>query len=373
MAKLLDDARPAVRRRAIATLATRADSGLAAAAKVLGAITQIVEAGPSVERRNAVWTATRIDHSDARGLVRKALRDADDTVRQVALHSISLWRDRNAVPDLLALLQKPSPQNRRAAAEALGRIGDKTAVPALLAAVGEPSDRFLEHSLTFALIEIADKDGTAAGLKSTNPLVQRAALIALDQMDGGGLDAKTVATEVASTNPLLKETATWIVGRHPTWGGELAGLLRKRLATKEPTAAEREELSTMLARFAGTPAIQDLITGCLHNAKESPAACRTALCAIAKTSLKAAPAPWLAGLTEVLVAGDAETKREAIAAVRALPLAKMRPEALANALLRIGAAPKEPESVRLAALAAVPGGLTGLTPELFDFLRRPSR
>ena len=55
--------------------------------------------------------------------------------------------------------------------------------------MGEPTDRFLEHSLTFALIEIADREGTAAGLAEQEPLIRRAALTALDQMDGGGLEA----------------------------------------------------------------------------------------------------------------------------------------------------------------------------------------
>jgi HEAT repeat protein len=43
---------------------------------------------------------------------------------------------------------------RRAAAEALGRIGDARAVPDLLEAAASPADRVLEHSITYALIEI---------------------------------------------------------------------------------------------------------------------------------------------------------------------------------------------------------------------------
>ena len=102
---------------------------------------------------------------------------------------------------MIELLQSPSAQNRRAAAEALGRIGDKSAVPALLKAAGQADDRILEHSLTYALIEIGDPKGTEAGLSSKNPRTIKAAMVALDQMDGGGLDPKFVAGLLASAEP----------------------------------------------------------------------------------------------------------------------------------------------------------------------------
>src|SRR5205085_1653375 len=185
---------------------------------------------------------TRIDGAEARAAVRGALADPDEIVRQAALHSISLRRDAEAMPALLRLLKGSSAHNARAAAEALGRIGDRSVVPALLNAAGKPADRALENSLTFALIEIADAKGTSRGLDSKNVLTRRAALVALDQMDGGGLEPRAVARELGSPHPVLKETASWIVGRHPEWGETLAGFLRERLDTKDLTAADREEL-----------------------------------------------------------------------------------------------------------------------------------
>src|SRR5207244_2860717 len=122
---------------------------------------------------------------------------------QVAAHSASAWRDKGAVPELLRLLKGPSLPNRRAAAEALGRIGEKAAVPALLAAAGEPADRVVEHSLTYALIEIADANGTAAGLQSGNTRTRRAALTALDQMGRDKLQAEAVTKELASPDASL--------------------------------------------------------------------------------------------------------------------------------------------------------------------------
>src|SRR5207302_6079299 len=127
-------------------------------------------------KRNAVWALTRIDGEAARAGVRQALSDADPTVRQAALNSISLWRDREAAPLLLSSLSRGAAMDRRLAAEALGRIGDKSAVPPLLVQLADTTDEVLRHSLTFALIEIADRDSSAKGITSANPRVRRAAL-----------------------------------------------------------------------------------------------------------------------------------------------------------------------------------------------------
>jgi putative membrane-bound dehydrogenase-like protein len=364
VARLLDDPRPAVRRRAVQTLGDKGLDAVPVLAEVLRS-TRSAEA-----RRNAVWAATRIEQADARAAVRQALTDSDEIVRQAALHSVSVWRDRDAVPPLLQLLKGPALHNRRAAAEALGRIGDKSAVPALLEAVGQPADRALEHSLTFALIEIADREGTAVGLKSENPLTRRAALTALDQM-GGALEAGTVATELAAADPRMKETAWWIVSRHPEWGNALAGLLRDRLAAKDLTASQRDELARQLARFARTPAVQEFLAERLRDPGATREVRQTVLRAMAQAGPKEAPSTWLASLTQVLAGDDRELLREALATARALRLPKQGTDALVAALLKIGKDLGMEDGLRLHALAALPGGLAPVESPLFsDLLSR---
>jgi HEAT repeat protein len=132
------------------------------------------------------------------------LSDPEETIRQAACHSVAVWRDSGALTRLLALLKEGTPAVRRATAEALGRIGDKQAVPELLAS--EPKDRILEHSMTYALIEIADAAGTARGLQAASSQTQRMALIALDQMGGQGSMPPEVTPLLASGDPVLKET-----------------------------------------------------------------------------------------------------------------------------------------------------------------------
>jgi putative membrane-bound dehydrogenase-like protein len=366
LADLLDDPRPAVRGRAVRSLPSRG-------ATAVDWLTEILKAGDggrcAEARRNAVWAATRIDAPLARAAVRVALADSDETVRQAASHSLGVWRDRDAAPALLELLKRPSRANRRAAAEALGRIGDKAAVPALLEALGEPADRFLEHSLIYALIEIADRERTAAGLKRDNPNVRRAALVALEQMDGGKLEAAAVARELASTDPRLKESAWWIATRHPEWSGALASILRDRLAAKDLSAAGRDELVRQLAQFARATATQQLLAEHLRDAATAREARQTVLRAMAQAGLREAPEAWIVGLTEVLAADDPELVREAVAAARYLRPPKQASEKLAASLSKLGRDDKVPASVRLSALAALPAGLTKVEPELFAFLR----
>jgi putative membrane-bound dehydrogenase-like protein len=362
LAGLLDDGRAAVRRRAVQALADKGGDVVVVLAEVIAA-TKSVEA-----RRNAVWAATRLDGADARAAVRKALGDADDTVRQAAIHSVSVRRDGEALPALLQLLQGESPHNRRAAAEAVGRIGDKSAVPNLLKGLGANNDRVLEHSLTYALIEIGDTEALAAGLKSSNMPTRRAALTALDQIGGGRLPVETVAAELTSADARMKETAWWIAGRHPEWGGALADFLRQRLAAKGQSAAEQEELVQRLARFARAVPVQEMLAAGLR--EESPREMRqTVLRAMARSSLKEAPEAWLAAVAHVLGGDDHELLREAAATARALQPAKGKPEPLTAALLKVGGDTNMPAGIRLNALAAVPSGLSRVDAPLFAFLR----
>jgi putative membrane-bound dehydrogenase-like protein len=362
LATRLDDARPVVRKRATAELAARG-------AAALPTIQSIVHSGRSPEaRRNAVWAATRIDSAEARAVARVGLADADETVRQVAGHSVSLWRDREAVGALLQLLHNPSAHNQRVAAEALGRIGDKSAVPALLEAAGHPIDRIHDHSVTYALIEIADREGTTLGLKSSNPLVRRAALVALDQMEDSLLTAETVAAELNAKDALLKETAVWIAGRHPEWGEALGGYLRGRLEANSLTPAEAGELAGQLARFAKSPGVQAMLTGYLAHPHVPQTTRIVALRAMAQAGLKETPEAWSAALAQALLDRDTKVSLEAVATLRALPVPKERNEAVAAALLRISGDAKMPDNMRLTALATIPGGPTSVDPALFDYL-----
>ncbi len=364
---LLGDPRPAVRTRAIRELSVRGK-------QAIPALQETLKEGSEEARQNAVWTLTRIDLPEARHAVRTALADSDETVRQVAIHSISVRRDAGAMGTLVALVRSGSPQNQRAAAEALGRIGDSRAVTALLDASGRldsnpaEHDRILEHSLTYALIEIDDPAKTRAGLQSDRPWTRRAALIALDQMDGGGLEPTKVAALLTGPDPVLKEAASWILGHHAEWGTALAGSLRQRLYAPPGSAADQAELERHLTQFAKSPSVQDLLAAALVDRNLSTATHRIALTAMRGASLKTTPDNWVAILIRTLADPKSELVGDAVAAFRARPVPKDQIAPVTESLLSIARNVKLPEAVRLDALAAVPNGLSHVNSDTFTFL-----
>jgi putative membrane-bound dehydrogenase-like protein len=361
---LFDDPRPVVRKRAVQALVDYLND------KSKNFALEFVGLSP-LAALNMVWAATRMQDSDESGwIVRILLQNEDETVRHAAILSASLHRDKQSLPILLKLLKDQSAQNRRAAAEALGRIGDRAAVPALLDALADPNDRVLEHSLIYALIEIGDPAATAAGLKSSKAAVRRATLIALDQMPHSGLSAATVAAELSSTDARLKEAAWWIAGRHPDWGGTVAGFLQQRLNAGGQSAEEQEELVRQLARFGRGGPVQQLLGKQLRAGETGPAARRIILRAMALAGAKQAPGEWIPGLTQALRSEDVGLVQEAINTVRSWRDSKEKSKELAAALVDAAANPRASLTVRLTALGAVPVGTGKVNAATFDLLRR---
>lgn len=350
LTRLLGDARPVVRRRAIETLAK---------GNRLPVNPVTVEA-----RRNAVWAATRVDLRAARSEVRSALDDEDETVRQAALHSVALWRDRAAVPKLLKLLESKSAHNQRGAAEALGRIGDAKAVPALLDAIDRPCDRVLEHSLIYAMMEINNPEAVKKGLDSKSARVRRAALLALDGMDAGKLDAAPVLKELDSSDAATKEAAWWIARRHPAWGDDLAGHFTARLAAADKLPEkEKADLAAQLSRFAASPEISALVASRLE--KGSVSERRLLLAAMAGVRLKELPPKWTAAL---LTALEGELTADAVRAARQLPVSDAKTPKVTARLRAVAADDKVPAATRVAALAAIPGTGARLDAGAFSLL-----
>jgi putative membrane-bound dehydrogenase-like protein len=365
----LSDPRPAVRRRAIEELAKR---GLAAV-PTLASLSK--HPAPEV-RRNALWTLVRIGHyAPVVAALRAGLSDADETVRQVAANCVSLrCDDPDAIAPLLQLLKTGTAHNQRVAAEALGRFGEKSAVPSLFEAVGRSnaavSDRILEHSLIYALIETADPQATRVGVTSKNAAVRRAALIALDQMPGGGLEPKAVAGLLSSSEPLLKRTASWIISRHRDWGDALAETLRDRLRHADAANdAERDELGRHLAQFSSSPVIQLLLVEALSDAQSSVRTRRIALDAMRTAGLKQLPESWVLPLLQLLKRPEVTVVTGAVAVFRAIPVGQPDVEKVRQALVELARVPNLPAEIRLEVLAEVPGGLPQVDPPTFAFLR----
>ncbi|HEY4312239.1 MAG TPA: PVC-type heme-binding CxxCH protein [Pirellulales bacterium] len=360
----LADNRPAVRKRALHELARRSSASVPALAKLLK------ESPDEQARARAVWTLARIDAAEAKATIRAALDDRDETVRQAAIHTVSVARDRAAVPALLKIIKQGTAQNRRAAAEALGRLDDPTAAPVLLAVAGEKLDRTLEHSVTYALIELAAPKETAVGLASTNSRTRRSALLAMDQMSGGGLQPEVVAALVTSTDASVKAVATSILERHTNWAAALTPWLSRQLIAGALTDDNAELFSNLLAWYAADDQIQQLVAARLADNSTSAAERSRLLAAMAQAGRKNLPGAWVTPLVAVLNSGDDALLPAAVAVARAMPAAADQAAELRAALIAAAADEKLNVGVRLDALAAVPGGLADVQPTVFDFVRK---
>ena len=366
LTSLLGEARPAVQNRAVRALGAHGPLAV-------GALNAVVKQSTSADaRRNAVWALTRIDTAQAREAVRLALSDRDESVRHAAIHSAGLVRDAGALPALREALKTGSPAIQRVAAESLGRIGDARAIPDLIARAGSPLDRVLEHSVTYALIEIDNPAATSAsGLQAASPRSRRAALIALDQMDNGGLQSDRITALLDSTDPVLKDTAWWIAGHHPEWGSALAGFFATHLSKPGITTSERGELEQRLTLFGDNAAVQELLAGNLDRAtsKDDKLAALQTMGTIARTRVKTLPPAWIAPLLRTLSSDDREVAASAVSVVRAVPVAKDAAPGFNASLLAVGRNTSRPVEIRLGALAAMPEGLTAVDPDLFALLR----
>jgi hypothetical protein len=350
LVKLLSDTRLAVVERAVAQLAAVG----AAAVPQLRALVESREAPAA--RQQALWALSRIAGEEARAAVRNALADPAPEVQLAAAKIAGLWRDAAALPQLVKLLGDgaPSAELSRTAAEALGRIGKPEAVPALFSiAAASAADRFLEHAAIFALIEIADPKAVSPYLaESGSTAVRRAALIALDQMDGSPLSAEVVVPLLTSTDSQLRETATWIVNQRRDWGAALAAFLRERLSAELPDGHDAEELERMLARFSQDSSVQELLAGTVRAG--SPAARLRALRAMAQADLRSVPEAWQVEVSRTLEKGDSSSLPAAVQAARTFTGKKGGAPQTTAALLRLGSDDSRPAELRLNALSALP-------------------
>ncbi len=347
----LDDPRFDRRELAIDTLALRG------AVDELG---PVLRGGSSARARmNAVWSLTRIDTPGARKAVREALSDKDPSVRLAACHSAGLHRDREALAALARILRDDPPHVAREAATALGRLRERAAVPELFAALAKNPDRFLEHSILYAAIEIADREGTLPFLRDANPLVRRGALIALDQMDGGALAREQVTPLLDPSSPALQKTALAVLSARG-WSGEVLGLLRGWLAEEKP----RPELEGIITGFARDAAVQDLVALALRNPATSAELRLLLLETMTRAPLDRLPPTWAAELRWSLDHADPRVVRQSVAVIRAFALTDFDAP-----LLSIARDAQRSEELRAEAFAAA-APRAAPDPALFAFLQK---
>ncbi|HKS38541.1 MAG TPA: PVC-type heme-binding CxxCH protein [Verrucomicrobiae bacterium] len=263
-------------------------------------------------------------------------------------------------------VRRPAPHLLRLAAEAAGRIGSKASVTALLAAQEKSpaQDPVLQHSFIYALIQIAAPAETRPGLKSSVPVTQRAALVALDQMEGGDLKASDVLPFLRAQDDYLRDAAIWIYRRHPEWASEGAAFARELLSGSQG-GEQKERLVRMLAV---SPAVQVEIAKRLDAAPSAEKA--RLLDAVTEARPKEFAPEWVAVVRTVLGDKDHVVAGAAVNAVRALSPDAKKPHPAAKELqpflATIARDTPRPMDLRLDALLAIAGPLDGINAALLD-------
>lgn len=361
LTRFLDDPRPQVRDQVVARLAIL---GTEDALSGLGNVIGSGQCSP-MARRNAVWSLCRIGTREALIKSRSALRDEDVSVRMAAIHTAGLHRDAfiGTFMDLIGVLTtSDEPPIRRKAIESLGRIGRENTPPVLLDEFRRPQDAFLEHAAIYALIQSKHRGHLADGLTHTDAAVQRAALIALDQVPDGKLTQAQVIPLLESSDARLQQTAMQVVSRRPEWAAAAQGVVRKWLQSPQLTPAQENTLNEVLLAGSGDPAIQKLVADGLTRNRRGPAWMRPFLVkVIGQSRVEPLPRDWVSAMEAALF--DEAARREALATIKARNWTEFD-----QRLRALSRQTEQPIDVRLAALECFAARRAQLDPASFAFL-----
>jgi putative membrane-bound dehydrogenase-like protein len=342
-----------------------------AKADVLGGIYRILRAKPAPQKESS-----RTADASARERLTQPppyAETAEAQLKRLALEAspASAGRLRDALS-----LHTPnvtgSPRSARIvriAAEGLGRMRDRDAVPFLFEALSAGvSDRFLEHSLIYALIEVGDAAALRPYLQSQDPVLHSSALLALEQIESGGLTSDHVAPLLTASSDRSRRIAHWIARRHPEWSAAIVQQARAQLSAPAFTGAGEgwHALLTLLARNdAGQRFLAEVGTAPGFNTPARAAA----LDAMAESGVKRLPSGWKPALLNALGRSEPEELRfAAIRTVQALPLSREGDPQITELLHTIARDPSAPRNHRLEAIAALPNG-TSLSDGEFAVLR----
>lgn len=350
----LDDSRPAVRDRAIDTLARRGDVALDALAVVAGGDRQSQTFSVQA-RRNAIWTLSRIGTDKARTILRTALADPDPTVRQAAVHSLGTLKDNAARQALCQRLLQDEPPVRRAAATALSKLTENTSeetaksIQALLEGIArEDNDDYLMHAQIYALIRLNNFDATLAGLQADNPQVRRAALIALDQMADSRLSHEMVIPLLNTSDQLLRTAAIDVITKHKGWADEIKLVAAGWLNGKQLSEQDAALALAVLKTFAADRGIQPLMVAAMRSAKVPRETKLLLLDALVESNLEAMPDEFVDSLKSLYKTGDGQLLERLVTVISIKDTDKLDQE-----LMEIARQDDQDGPLRLAALAIV--------------------
>ncbi|MEP6594653.1 MAG: PVC-type heme-binding CxxCH protein [Ginsengibacter sp.] len=259
-------------------------------------------------RAAGVFALYRINTPDALKEVRTALNDTSVMVRTAAARVLGLAKNKDAVDKLMEIVQKDKLPVRRQAATALGQIGDTRAVGALLNAAQDSSDRFVEHAIIYALINLKNTAPLIGALTHSSSNVRKAAVIALDQMDGLPLRKENLVPFLASEDPQLRNTGIWVASHHADWADIVIDFLQNRLSTADLSETDAAPVRDLMITFSENKQLQNFLGVQLGNAATPVARKALLIDVISHSPVKEIPNGWVQQLGKLLQGGNPEIR-----------------------------------------------------------------
>ncbi len=337
---LLEDPRVFVRDRAFRRMIENGES-----TEALGAL---VDHAAAVESRVlALRAIAQIGGPNATATLIKAMDNDAEAVRLSAIRALGDTGVARAIPALRDKLKSDAPQERSEAASTLGRLNAKDASVDLLAASEHAHDRFEEHAIIYALIELGDTVVLANGLERGTLRQQKAALIALDQLNYAELLPEHALVLMESGDEALRGAGLWVASRHTDWADAITGFVGARLKTASLDDAERSSLRAIANAYANNEAMQLAIGGLAMDASLADDR-KLFLFDLMDASVASLPDAWRDAIGAGLKNPSNTIRSRAIDAVSLHGLDTFDAE-----LQAIAQAPDESEAIRIAALDAL--------------------
>ncbi|HAY78261.1 MAG TPA: hypothetical protein DCY79_00480 [Planctomycetaceae bacterium] len=256
-----------------------------------------------------------------------------------------------SLEDVLRGLQAGAkPGVRRSAASLVGRLQVtqpedlQRLIRAMLQMLVETPDRHLEHTVIYALIERDDPQAALPFLTSRQPAIQRAVLLALDQMPSAQLTREQVAPLLRSADITVRNTAIAVMRKHPDWVADVQAALSDIIAAGQVDEVTAETLVGSLVAFAAEAEIQQLILNGIGDGAIDSQVRGLLLEALGQASHVPLSEPMQVAIREAATAEDAALVRRAVAT-----MVSVAPERFVPSLRRIAQSTDRPDDVRITA------------------------
>ncbi|NQV28716.1 MAG: HEAT repeat domain-containing protein, partial [Rhodopirellula sp.] len=206
-----------------------------------------------------------------------------------------------------------------------GKTGEECTVQVLLRRLAldnqltdqEPTDRQTEHAIILAAIRIADQNGTLALLADPSPVVRRAALITLDQMEGDHLSREAVVSLLDTDDEPLRKAALEVISRHAGWASETLALLSSWLRDVQQPSGRAVMIRGFLRTQTGDETVQKLVSDLLLDQKLPQASRLLLLEVMSESGLTELPASWALQIPANFSSQDSAVRHQAVRTVAA--------------------------------------------------------